>query len=102
MLTRRELLGGAVLLLPLLRSHARARGSCAVTEPNELGPYYRANSPARASLCDPAEPGEPYALGGRIFSADGCTPLAGALVEVWHASADGEYDMIAAGKPRDE
>jgi protocatechuate 3,4-dioxygenase beta subunit len=102
MLTRRELLGGAVLLLPLFRANARGDRCAAAAEPNELGPYYRASAPARASLCDAAEPGDPYALSGRIWGTDGCTPLADALVEVWHADASGEYDMLGPGKPRDE
>src|SRR5262245_10460149 len=102
MLTRRELLAGSVLLLPLFRERARADRCTAAAEPNQLGPYYRARSPARASLCDASEPGDPYALGGRIFGADGCAPLANALVEVWHADVNGQYDMLGPGKPRDE
>ena len=102
MLTRRQLLGGAVLLVPLFRSRA-ARGSaaCALADPNELGPFYRAGAPERTSLCDAREPGDPFAFEGRIVRADDCGPLPGALVEVWQADASGVYDMIARGKPRD-
>ena len=98
MLTRRELFGGALLLLPLVRA---ARGeSCGAADPNELGPFYRAGAPQRAVLCDAAEKGEPYRLRGRVLG-EGCDPIAGALVEVWHADHHGDYDMVAPGKPRD-
>ncbi len=98
MLKRRELFGGALLLLPLVRS---ARGeSCGAADPNELGPFYRAGAPQRAVLCDRGEPGVPFRLRGRVLG-EGCGALENALVEVWHADDRGEYDMIDAGKPRD-
>ena len=97
MLTRRELFGGALLLLPLMR----ARGeSCGAADPNELGPFYRAGAPQRAVLCDASEPGDPYRLRGRILG-EGCAPIAGALIEAWHADHLGDYDMTDPGKPRD-
>jgi catechol 1,2-dioxygenase len=101
MLSRRELLGGAVLLLPLLRARAFGEARCVLADPNELGPYYRAGAPERTDLCDAREPGDPVAFAGRILAAEDCRPVAGALVEVWHADAAGVYDMIARGQPRD-
>lgn len=98
MLTRRELFGGALLLLPLVRP-GRAE-SCGAADPNELGPFYRAGAPERAALCDPSEPGRRYVLRGRVLG-EGCTPIAGALVEAWHADDQGVYDMLGPGKPRD-
>lgn len=101
MWTRRQMLGGAILLVPLLRSLPRASERCRVADPNELGPYYRAGAPERTSLCDAREPGDPFTFAGHVLDADGCRPLAGALVEVWHADAAGVYDMLDRGKPRD-
>lgn len=98
MLNRRELFGGALLLLPLVRS-ARAE-SCGAADPNELGPFYRAGAPERAVLCDSGEPGVPFRLRGRVLG-EGCGALHSALVEVWHADDRGEYDMVDPGKPRD-
>jgi len=98
MLTRRELFGGALLLLPLVRA-ARAE-SCGAADPNELGPFYRAGAPQRAVLCDTVEPGDPYRLRGRVLG-EGCAPVADALVEAWHADHHGDYDMSDPGKPRD-
>jgi catechol 1,2-dioxygenase len=100
MWTKREFLGGAVLLVPLLRARGRAAESCTRADPNELGPYYRAGAPERTSLCEPGEPGDPFAVEGRVIGDD-CKAIAGALVEVWHADASGEYDMIGPQKPRD-
>jgi catechol 1,2-dioxygenase len=98
-LTRREVLGGAVLLLPLLRTRGWTADRCAFADPNELGPYYRAGAPQRTSLCEANEPGDPFALDGRVLD-ENCKPIANALVEVWHADASGEYDMLAPQKPR--
>jgi len=100
MWTKREFLGGAVLLVPLLRARSWAADRCTRAEPNELGPFYRAGAPERTSLCEPSEPGEPFALEGRVIGDD-CVAIAGALVEVWHADASGEYDMLGPQKPRD-
>ncbi|MGZ6125696.1 MAG: hypothetical protein ACXWLR_12095, partial [Myxococcales bacterium] len=86
MLKRREVLGGALLLLPLFRA-ARAE-SCGAADPNELGPFYRAGAPERAVLCDTGEPGEPCRLRGRVLG-ESCAPIAGALVEAWHADHHG-------------
>ena len=37
---------------------------------------------------------------GRVLGAD-CKPLAGALVEVWHADANGDYTGFTRGKKDD-
>src|SRR5437588_9393761 len=94
---RREVFGGALLLVPLLRARAE---SCGAADPNELGPFYRSGAPERATLCDASEPGRRYVLHGTVLG-ESCAPLASALVEVWHADHKGEYDMAAPGKPRD-
>ena len=55
------------------------------------GPFYTPNSPLRTSLIEPGEAGTRIVLTGRVFSS-ACRPLAGALVDFWHADNDGEYD----------
>ena len=85
------------MLLPLVR--VRAEG-CGAADPNELGPFYRAGAPERATLFDAGELGDRYLLEGRVLG-EGCEPLAGALAEVWHADHQGVYDMTGPGKPRD-
>jgi catechol 1,2-dioxygenase len=66
--------------------------TCSVTEPNIEGPYYRSGAPHRATLAGAYARGVPLALGGRVLSADCRSPLAGAVVDIWQANADGHYD----------
>ncbi len=62
--------------------------------PNTLaGPFYRADVPETAlgaNLSRDGE-GEPLAVTGRVLGADG-TAVAGAVLEVWHANAEGLYE----------
>jgi catechol 1,2-dioxygenase len=66
------------------------------------GPYYVPDAPdqgARGTVpMREGESGTPLTWTGRVTSTDG-TPLAGALVEVWHADADGFYSQFAPGLP---
>ncbi len=57
------------------------------------GPFYRPDAPMvldGASLCRGGG-GVPLAVRGRIEAADG-QPVAGALIEVWHANSNGLYE----------
>lgn len=55
------------------------------------GPYFTPNSPARADLVVDGIDGQRISLVG--FALDrSCRPIAGALVDLWHANAAGEYD----------
>ncbi|MDI3403395.1 catechol 1,2-dioxygenase [Streptomyces cavernicola] len=66
------------------------------------GPYYVPDSPrlpAEATLpMRDGEEGTPLLFQGRVTGVDG-TPLAGALVEMWHADNDGFYSQFAPGLP---
>lgn len=79
------------MLLAAGAPRAVAAAACKPTEYNSLGPYYREAAPFRAVLASPAEPGDPLVISGRVLSTDGCTPLAGAVVDAWHCNANGEY-----------
>ncbi len=62
--------------------------------PNTLaGPFYRADVPETAlgTTISRDGKGEPLAVTGRIADLDG-QGVAGAVVEVWHANADGRYE----------
>ena len=59
--------------------------ACAPTQPDMLGPYFTPGAPTRAVV------GEGYVLEGVVRTADGCAPVANAVIEVWQAGADGEY-----------
>lgn len=72
------------------------------TESNVEGPFYVADAqllerpyvlPRRDD-----EPGERLTFSGTVLSTDG-SPLAGALLDVWQATADGEYSNFHPGVP---
>jgi catechol 1,2-dioxygenase len=62
------------------------------TTPDILGPFYRANAPFRNNLRIENSPGTPLIVRGTVFGKNCNAPLAGALIEVWHADNDGNYD----------
>ncbi|HEV8107942.1 MAG TPA: intradiol ring-cleavage dioxygenase [Burkholderiales bacterium] len=87
MITRRRMLGVA-LLVPL-KGLAQ---TCGVATPRQTeGPFFTPNSPLRASLVEAGSKAGRFVVTGRVLSAQ-CKPLASALVDVWHADEDGEYD----------
>jgi catechol 1,2-dioxygenase len=59
-----------------------------------LGPFYLPGAPVLQAPCElpqrPDEKGDRLLITGRVLSADG-TPLPGAVLDVWHADADGRY-----------
>jgi hypothetical protein len=67
--------------------------ACSLTDENILGPYYKAGAPFRADIRD-GQVGDLLYLSGVVRAADCATPLAGALVDVWQANADGAYDGV--------
>jgi len=63
---------------------------CRRTPSDALGPYYLPGQPAQTDLCmRDSAPG--MLVSGRVQSFPECRPVAGALVEVWHADASGAY-----------
>jgi protocatechuate 3,4-dioxygenase beta subunit len=55
------------------------------------GPYFKANSPERASLVDASTAGTRLTITGRVLSTRG-QPIAKALLDFWQADANGSYD----------
>ena len=74
----------------------RAGGSS--TESTVLGPFHVVESPSRELGENIAldGKGEPCLVTGQVTGPDG-EPLAGALVDVWQANADGFYDVQQPG-----
>jgi len=66
---------------------APATATPALTE----GPYFKANSPERASLLEPGMAGTKLTLSGYVLNTD-CQPAAGARLDFWQADASGQYD----------
>jgi protocatechuate 3,4-dioxygenase beta subunit len=89
----------AVFGVPALQSaHAAATlkptpacGDDEVTPAQTAGPFFKPASPERASLIEPGIQGERLVLAGFVVSTR-CAPVANALVDLWHADADGRYD----------
>jgi protocatechuate 3,4-dioxygenase beta subunit len=63
----------------------------ATTPPQTAGPFFKPASPQRASLIEPSVDGERLIVEGLVLSTR-CAPIAGAVVDLWHADAEGRYD----------
>jgi protocatechuate 3,4-dioxygenase beta subunit len=66
--------------------------TCTRTEDNIEGPYFKPSAPRRNVLADARTEGTPLHLSGRVVGVR-CAPLAGAVLEVWHADHRGAYDQ---------
>jgi protocatechuate 3,4-dioxygenase beta subunit len=55
------------------------------------GPFFTPDSPERASLLEPGIEGTRLVLAGSVLATD-CSPVAGALLDFWHADSQGQYD----------
>jgi protocatechuate 3,4-dioxygenase beta subunit len=108
-LSRRTLLGAAVALVVAACSKGRSARSTAAgstttvslkptpscgTEPTVAqteGPYFKPNSPAKTDLYADVHKGTRLVVTGSIVSTS-CQPVGRALLDVWQADADGQYD----------
>jgi protocatechuate 3,4-dioxygenase beta subunit len=78
-----------------------AAQQCRATPRDQLGPFYSRNAPEQTELCGSGSGGKDLlVVSGRVLGAD-CKPLTGALVEVWHADANGDYSGFTRGKKDD-
>ncbi len=68
-----------------------ACGDDNVTPSQTEGPYFTPNSPLRASLLEQDMPGTRIVVEGTVLGMD-CQPIPRALVDFWHADAQGQYD----------
>lgn len=55
------------------------------------GPFFTPESPERSSLLEKDLTGTPLVLTGQVLNTD-CQPVAGALLDWWHADDAGQYD----------
>jgi protocatechuate 3,4-dioxygenase beta subunit len=61
------------------------------TPAETAGPFFKPRSPERASLLENGLHGTRLELTGRVYGRN-CRPLAGALLDFWHADDSGVYD----------
>jgi len=99
--TRRRLItasaaaGVALGLPPIACAAAPLTPAChdgdAPTLAETEGPFFKPRSPERADLIEPGIKGRPIVLAGQVLDR-GCKPLGHALVDLWQADDDGNYD----------
>ena len=63
------------------------------TVPETEGPFFKPRSPERSDLREPGTKGSRFELSGFVLTRS-CGPLRGAVVDLWHADENGEYDNI--------
>jgi protocatechuate 3,4-dioxygenase beta subunit len=86
----------AALALPRLASGQQlpltpqCSADAQTTRPQTEGPFFKQKSPLRSDLRAELK-GTPVTLTGLVLTRD-CRPVANALVDLWHADADGDYD----------
>jgi protocatechuate 3,4-dioxygenase beta subunit len=72
-----------------------ATPECAGDEPTPsagAGPYFKPDSPLRASLLEAGLDGPRLVVGGRVLTT-ACQPVPRALLDFWQADGDGQYDV---------
>ncbi len=74
------------LFFPAVFGRTLFAAVCTPTDEDMLGPFYKPNAPVRVSV------GKGYILYGVIRSSKNCGPVAGAVIELWLAGPDGDYD----------
>ena len=61
------------------------------TEEQIEGPFFKPSSPERADLVVPGTSGPIFELEGQVLTRS-CRPIAGTLLDLWHADENGDYD----------
>ena len=68
--------------------------NCEPTQSDMLGPYWSEQHPSRTVLANSDEPGSRIRISGIVTADDCSTPIANALVDVWHANDQGCYTIF--------
>jgi protocatechuate 3,4-dioxygenase beta subunit len=83
----------------LAAQRSGGRFTCVRTPESNDGPYYYQSSPRRHAIAE-GRSGVPLKLRITVASAlrpgDTCPPLSDAVVDIWHADADGMYSNVGA------
>ena len=88
-----ELSQAGVALTQELAATPDCRDGDEPTAPETEGPFFKPKSPQRSDLREPATKGKPFELSGYVLTKS-CRPVRGAVVDLWHADENGEYDNI--------
>jgi protocatechuate 3,4-dioxygenase beta subunit len=74
----------------LLGRDARAQATCTLSPEQTEGPYHIEDALLRRNVTE-GRPGAPLYVSLRVAGAASCAPIPGAVVEIWHADASGDY-----------
>ncbi|WTX70866.1 intradiol ring-cleavage dioxygenase [Streptomyces sp. NBC_00647] len=78
-----------------------AAAVCTLTKEMTEGPYYLDGQLVRADVTE-GKAGAPLKLALTVVDDDTCAPIAGALVEIWHCDALGEYSGFVGNNGHSE
>lgn len=101
-------LGATALALPVTRrtlgalatpSSAYGQATCTLSPEQTEGPFHVEDPLLRRNVVEDRV-GVPLWVTLRVVRADGCTALPGAVVEIWHADANGDYSGFGAPSER--
>ncbi|MEV7283786.1 intradiol ring-cleavage dioxygenase [Streptomyces sp. NPDC093252] len=73
---------------------------CTLTREMTEGPYHLEGALVRADISEDRE-GVPLRVALTVVDADSCVPLSGAMVELWHCDALGEYSGFVGANGHD-
>ncbi|MEQ8535633.1 MAG: intradiol ring-cleavage dioxygenase [Imperialibacter sp.] len=87
-------------ILPMLSCETKAENAeadydCILTPQQTSGPFYFDSKLKRSNITE-NRPGLPLAFKVRVVNVKDCTPIANAVVDIWHSDKDGLY----SGYPR--
>jgi catechol 1,2-dioxygenase len=83
-------LGSSFFARALAKVNLPFIGAACKTQRDQEGPFYKQNAPERAVI---EKNGIPLLIEGTIIkSADCKTPVANAIIDIWHCDNSGEYD----------
>jgi protocatechuate 3,4-dioxygenase beta subunit len=83
------------VLPPLTAADFTGLGTCVLLPEQTAGPFPLDEQFDRRDITE-GYPGRPMRLGFRVVDG-GCAPVPGAVVEVWHCDASGDYSAFADG-----
>ncbi|MBT8768230.1 intradiol ring-cleavage dioxygenase [Metapseudomonas boanensis] len=89
---------GSLFLLQWPRlAWASTAPSCRLSPEQTAGPFYLDDTLLRQDITD-GKPGIPLLLQFEALDAEGCRPLSGAALDIWHCDAQGAYSGVGANE----
>lgn len=96
MMERKKFIRALTALLPLVSVPLKVFGIALLqenrckTQQDVEGPFYKSGAPIRSVI---ETRGVPLHIEGRVLMGDCRTPVAAAVLDVWHCDHNGNYDM---------